>query len=43
VDAVEGGVARLVETTVHECQDYDYLTVSGGVIEGVAPELITQY
>jgi hypothetical protein len=40
---VHGGVARLVETTVRECQGDDYRTMSGGVIEGVAPGLITQY
>jgi hypothetical protein len=40
VMAVRGGVARLVETTVRECQDYDYITRSSGVIEGVALQLI---
>jgi hypothetical protein len=42
VQASDGGVARLVETTVRECQGHDYFTASGGVIEGVAPELITK-
>jgi hypothetical protein len=42
VQAVRGGVARLVETTVRECQGDDYRTRSGGVIEGVAPGLITK-
>eukprot|EP01049_Picozoa_sp_SAG25_P010022 SAG25_NODE_1048_length_4180_cov_2.396962_6_plen_206_part_00 len=40
VGAIDGGVARLVETTVRECQGYDYCTMRGGVIEGVAPGLI---
>jgi hypothetical protein len=40
VVAVDGGVARLVETTVRECKDNDYLIKRGGVIEGVAPGLI---
>lgn len=40
--AIGGGVARLVETTVRECQGDDYCTMSGGVIEGVAPGLITK-
>eukprot|EP01047_Picozoa_sp_COSAG01_P049602 COSAG01_NODE_4932_length_4605_cov_70.743351_7_plen_67_part_00 len=35
-----GSVARLVETTVRECQGSDYYTASGGVIEGVASGLI---
>jgi hypothetical protein len=39
VRAVDGGVTRLVETTVRECGD-NYCTFNGGVIEGVAPELI---
>jgi hypothetical protein len=39
VGAIGGGVARLVETTVRECRD-NYNTIRGGVIEGVAPELI---
>jgi hypothetical protein len=34
VRASNGGVARLVETTVRECQGDDYCTYSGGVIEG---------
>eukprot|EP01047_Picozoa_sp_COSAG01_P064649 COSAG01_NODE_8592_length_2725_cov_20.421173_1_plen_93_part_00 len=40
VRAVDGGVARLVETTVRECQGHDYRAMSGGVIEDVAPGLI---
>jgi hypothetical protein len=36
VNAVDGGVARLVETTVRECEGDDYVTSDGGVIEGVA-------
>jgi tetrahydromethanopterin S-methyltransferase subunit E len=43
VAACDGGVVRLVETTVRECKDDNYLTRSGGVIEGVAPGLITKY
>jgi hypothetical protein len=43
VGPVDGGVARLVETTVRECQGHDYRTMSGGVIEGVAPGLITKH
>jgi hypothetical protein len=42
VKAIAGGVARLVETTVRECQGHDYFTRSGGMIEGVAPGLITK-
>jgi hypothetical protein len=40
VQAADGGVACLAETTVRECQGHDYVTSSDGVIEGVAPELI---
>jgi hypothetical protein len=42
VRASDGGVARLVETTVRECQGDDYFTLRGGAIEGVAPGLITK-
>jgi nitrous oxidase accessory protein NosD len=42
VEAINGGVMRLVETTVRECSKDDYCTRSGGVIEGVAPGLITK-
>jgi hypothetical protein len=42
VRAMYGGVARLVETTVRECQGDDYRTMRGGAIEGVAPGLITK-
>jgi hypothetical protein len=42
VKATDDGVARLVETTVRKCKGDDYVTRNGGVIEGVAPKLITQ-
>eukprot|EP01047_Picozoa_sp_COSAG01_P051678 COSAG01_NODE_5358_length_4312_cov_76.222882_3_plen_454_part_00 len=42
VRAAYGGVARLVETTVRECEGDDYCTMNGGVIEGVAPELVVE-
>jgi nitrous oxidase accessory protein NosD len=42
VRASDGGVARLVETTVRECHGDDYFTLRGGAIEGVAPGLITK-
>eukprot|EP01047_Picozoa_sp_COSAG01_P001707 COSAG01_NODE_40_length_32708_cov_25.641234_22_plen_72_part_00 len=43
VEARNGGVAHLVETTVRECSGDNYLTTGGGVIEGVAPELIKKF
>jgi hypothetical protein len=36
VQALNGGVARLVETTVRECKGNDYCTYDGDMIEGVS-------
>jgi hypothetical protein len=40
--AQNGGVARLVETTVRECQDHNWVT-NDGVIEGVFPGLVKKF